>query len=132
MKPTITFGEFLNQKRKSRNISLRRFAEQAGISPVYMCNMEKDRNPAPSEEVLNHMVKLLLLTEEETALFFDLAAKSKKLPSVSQDLPGYIMDRDIVRVALRTAKDVDATDEEWQEFISMLETRRQSSQEEPQ
>ena len=78
------------------------------------------------------MVKLLLLTEEETALFFDLAAKSKKLPSVSQDLPGYIMDRDIVRVALRTAKDVDATDEEWQEFISMLETRRQSSQEEPQ
>jgi hypothetical protein len=34
------------------------------------------------------------------------------------------MERDIVRVALRTAKDVDATDEEWQEFISRLEKRR--------
>lgn len=126
MDNTFTFGEFLKEKRKCRNISLRRFAELAGISPVYMCNMEKDRNPAPSEEVLNRMVKLLLLSEEETALFFDLAAKSKKMPSVSQDLPEYIMDRDIVRVALRTAKDVDATDEEWQEFISKLESKRKT------
>lgn len=38
---------------------------------------------------------------------YDLAAKSKSTPTVSKDLPEYIMDRDIVRVALRTAKDVD-------------------------
>ena len=94
MEDTATFGGFLKEKRQSKNISLRKFAELAGISPVYMCNMEKDRNPAPSEEVLNRLVKLLLLTEEETALFFDLAAKSKKIPAVSQDLPAYIMDRD--------------------------------------
>lgn len=132
MEDTATFGGFLKEKRQSKNISLRKFAELAGISPVYMCNMEKDRNPAPSEEVLNRMVKLLLLTEEETARFFDLAAKSKKIPAVSQDLPAYIMDRDIVRVALRTAKDVDATDEEWQAFIAMLEAKRKAGQEEPQ
>lgn len=39
------------------------------------------------------------------------------------------MDKDIVRVALRTAKDVDATDEEWQEFIAHLEERRRKIQE---
>ena len=39
------------------------------------------------------------------------------------------MDRDIVRVALRTAKDVDATDEEWQEFIAQLKARRRNNQE---
>jgi hypothetical protein len=49
--------------------------------------------------------------------------------TVSQDLPEYIMDKDIVRVALRTAKDVDATDEEWQEFIAHLEERRRKIQE---
>lgn len=48
---------------------------------------------------------------------------------VTQDLPEYIMDKDIVRVALRTAKDVDATDEEWQEFIAHLEERRRKIQE---
>lgn len=124
-----TFGSFLNKKRKQREISLRSFAGQADISPVYMCNMEKDRNPAPSEEILLKMVKLLLLSDEETKTFFDLAAKSKATPTVPQDLPEYILDRDIVRVALRTAKDADATDEEWQEFISMLAARRKNIQE---
>ena len=42
---------------------------------------------------------------------------------VSADLPEYIMERDIVRAALRTAKEVDATDEEWQEFIDRITQR---------
>ena len=79
---------------------------------------------------MERMVKALLLTDGERVLFYDLAAKTKSTPTVSQDLPEYIMDRDIVRVALRTAKDVDATDEEWQEFISMLQSRRKKIQEE--
>lgn len=127
-----TFGTYLTAKRKERNISLRKFAEQLDISPVYMCNMEKDRNPAPSEEVMEHMIELLLLDAEEKAYFYDLAARSRDIPTVSRDLPEYIMNRDIVRVALRTAKDVDATDEEWQEFIAMLEAKRKKIQEESQ
>lgn len=79
---------------------------------------------------MERMVKALLLSDGERVLFYDLAAKTKSTPTVSQDLPEYIMDRDIVRVALRTAKDVDATDEEWQEFISMLQSRRKKIQEE--
>ena len=62
-------------------------------------------------------------------MLYDLAAKTKNNTVVSQDLPDYIMDRDIVRVALRTAKDVDATDEEWQEFIARLEARKRNEQE---
>ena len=64
-----------------------------------------------------------MLNKEETEEMYDLAAKSKNIPTVSSDLPEYIMDKDIVRVALRTAKDVDATDAEWQEFIEKLNTR---------
>ena len=62
-------------------------------------------------------------------MLYDLAAKAKNSTVVSQDLPDYIMERDIVRIALRTAKDVDATDEEWQEFIASLEARRRKKQE---
>ena len=125
-----TFGGFLHNKRLEKRFSLRKFAEMLKISPVYLCDMEKDRNPAPSEDILNRMVKLLLLTEAERPYFYDLAAKSKTATTVPQDLPEYIMNRDIVRVALRTAKDVDATDEEWQEFISMLEAKKKANQEE--
>lgn len=126
---SITFGEFIKGKRQNKGISLRRFAEQLNISPVYLCNMEKDRNPAPKDDVLSRMAQMLVLNDEDTRLLYDLAAKSKSNPTVSKDLPEYIMDRDIVRVALRTAKDVDATDEEWQAFIEMLEARRRKIQE---
>lgn len=130
METKETFGSFIKKKRLLRQISLRKFAELLDISPVYMCNMEKDRNPAPKDDILSHMAELLLLSEQETETLYDLAAKSKSTPTVSRDLPEYIMDRDIVRVALRTAKDVDATDEEWQEFIAKLEARRRKIQEE--
>lgn len=129
MNTNNTFGSFIKEKRLLRNISLRKFAEQLDISPVYLCNMEKDRNPAPKDDILSCMTNLLLLTDSEAETLYDLAAKSKNSPTVSKDLPEYIMDKDIVRVALRTAKDVDATDEEWQEFIARLEERRRGIQE---
>lgn len=125
-----SFGELLKRKRISKGISLRAFATDMGISPVYMCNIEKGRNPAPSDELVDKMAEALQLSNEEKVLFFDLAAKTKNGTAVSRDLPKYIMNRDIVRTALRTAKDVDATDEEWQEFIAMLESNRKKAQKE--
>jgi transcriptional regulator with XRE-family HTH domain len=110
-------------KRISKNITLRGFAGLIGISPVYLCNIEKNRRAAPSEEVLDKIAEILTLTQQETEEMLDLAAKSKNIPMVALDLPEYINERDIVRVALRTAKDVDATDEEWIEFIERLQKR---------
>ena len=39
-------------------------------------------------------------------------------------LPDYIRQHDIVRAALRVAKEVDATDEEWKAFMEMLQNRQ--------
>lgn len=118
-----TFGSFLTERRIARDITLRGFASRLGISPVYMCNIEKDRRAAPTEDVLEKMAEVLLLNKEEKSELLDLAAKSKNAPAVALDLPEYINEREIVRVALRTAKDVDATDEEWLEFIERLQKR---------
>jgi transcriptional regulator with XRE-family HTH domain len=118
-----TFGSYITQRRLERDMTLRGFAGKLGISPVYMCNIEKDRRPAPSVDLLDKMAALLLLSVEDKAEMLDLAAKSQNSPSVAVDLPEYINERDIVRVALRTAKDVDATDEEWLEFIERLKKR---------
>jgi len=118
-----TFGSFITQKREERDYTLRGFAGKLGISPVYMCNIEKDRRNDPADEILEKIAALLLLNKEEKAEMLDLLAKAKKKPAVAADLPEYINERDIVRVALRTAKDVDATDEEWQEFIKRLQKR---------
>ncbi len=37
------------------------------------------------------------------------------------------MDREIVRAALRTAREADATDQEWQDFIDQINLRMRSS-----
>ena len=120
----MNFGEFLREKRQEREITLRKFAEMAGISPVYMSTLETNQRHAPKDEILERMVRLLLLSKEEEELFYDLAVKSAFSPRVSGDLPEYIINHEIVKIALRTAKDADATDDEWQEFIEKLRKRK--------
>ena len=117
-----TFGAFVRQKRMEQGLSLRGLAARLGLSPVYMSNIETDRKPAPSQENLDKLAEELHLSKADRELFLDLAAASHKM-KVPADLPEYIMERDIVRAALRTAKEVDATDAEWQEFIDRITKR---------
>lgn len=59
------------------------------------------------------------LTEDEKNQLFDLAALAKD-NTVSPDLPEYIMEHELVRVALRRARDVDAGKEEWEKVIKIF------------
>ena len=93
-----TFGSFLREKRIARGLTLRGMAAKLDLSPV----------------------------KPEREWMLDLAAKSKQ-NRVSADLPDYIMDREIVRAALRTAREADATDQEWQDFIDRINRRMRSS-----
>lgn len=121
-----TFGSFVRQKRMEQGLSLRGLAARLDLSPVYMSNIETGRKPVPARENLDKLTLELHLSKEEQELLLDLAARPETM-RVSADLPEYIMERDIVRAALRTAKEVDATDEEWQEFIDRITKRTPSS-----
>lgn len=117
-----TFGSFVREKRQSIGLSLRTLAAKLDLSPVYLSNIENDRRPAPTRAYLERLEQELHLSKVETEQMLDLAAKSQN-NRVSADLPDYIMDREIVRTALRTAKEADATDKEWQDFIDRINRR---------
>ena len=117
-----TFGGFVREKRRACGLTLRGLAAKLELSPVYMSNIENSRRAAPTHEYLDRLAEILQLDKADQERLLDLAAKSKE-QCVSADLPEYIMERDIVRAALRTAKEVDATDEEWQAFIDRLTQR---------
>lgn len=104
-----TFGSFVREKRQSIGLPLRTLAAKLDLSPVYLSNIENDRRPAPTRAYLERLEQELHLSKVETEQMLDLAAKSQN-NRVSADLPDYIMDREIVRAALRTAKEADATD----------------------
>lgn len=112
-----TFGRFLISKRQENEISARQLAIALDYSAVYICDIEKDRRPVP-DEILERLPILLHLNETETDEMYDLAAKSRN--TVSADLPEYIMEKDIVRAALRTAKKNNVTDKQWEDFIRRI------------
>jgi len=119
------FGTYIRSKRVALEpfISLRKMAELLNLSPVHMSNIETGRETAPKKDVLVNLTRILKLEKQEQDLFYDLAAETKNKPAVPSDLPEYITAHEYAKVALRVAKEVDATDEEWIEFITKLKTR---------
>lgn len=118
-----SFGSFVRAKRLEVDITLRGMAQILDISPVYMSNIETDRNPAPKADILEKLAKALRLDKHEREIMYDLAAQSKNYAAIPGDLPEYISANAYARIALRMAKDVDATDTEWIEFIEKLKKR---------
>jgi len=120
----MTFGEFIIQKRKERDMSARQLAHSLKISAVYMCDIEKGRKSPDSDGFLDNLRETLALSEEEADIMYDLVAVARN--SVSPDLPRYIMENELVRAALRTAKKNQASDEKWIKFIKEVTLERGS------
>ncbi|MFQ9205119.1 MAG: helix-turn-helix domain-containing protein [Flavonifractor plautii] len=111
----MTFGAFISTRRKEAKLNLRDTAKHLGISNGYLCDIEQGRRPAPEGAFVERISSFLELDKQEHEMLLDLAADSRQ--TVPADLPDYIRQHDIVRAALRVAKEVDATDEEWKAFI---------------
>ncbi len=116
------FGEFIQRKRMERKIPLRKMAESIGISAPYLSDIEKDRRNPPEMDKLELISQILLLSEDEKSTMLDLAGRKRN--SVAPDLPSYIMAREYVSAALRTARDLDAGEEEWMKFVAELKKRK--------
>lgn len=113
------FGKFVREKREEKKINLRKLAEILAIAPAYMSDIEKSRRYPPDKEKIEKIATTLELTKDEKNQLFDLAALAKD-NTVSPDLPEYIMEHELVRVALRRARDVDAGKEEWEKVIKIF------------
>ena len=118
----MTFGAFIKEKRQNKGITLRAFADMIDIAPAYMSDIEKSKRNAPTQEILEKMVKVLELSNEEANELFDLAASSKD--AIAQDLKEYVSDNQNVRVALRKAKDLNLGDDEWIKIIEEMVNKK--------
>ena len=97
-------------------------AEMLHMSAPYLSDIEKGRRNPPEIEKLELIANILLLTSEEKSTMLDLAGKMRN--SVAPDLPEYIIGRDYVSAALRTARDLDAGEAEWMRFVDELKKRK--------
>ena len=120
------FGEFVAERRKAKDISLRGMAELLDLSPAYWSDNEKGRRNPPNINKLEEIAKLLELSQEETDNMIDIASEDRD--EIPMDLPEYIKDNNLARIALRKARKKDesegsevVTQKAWLEFIKALE-----------
>lgn len=120
------FGEFVAEKRKAKDISLRKMAELLDLSPAYWSDIEKGRRNPPNINKLEEIAKLLSLSQEETDMMIDMASEDRD--EIPMDLPEYIKDSDLARTALRKARkkeeiegNTDITERAWKDFIKALD-----------
>lgn len=116
------FGEFIKDKRLQAHITLRSFAESLGVSAPYVTDVEKDRKNPFNNDLLEKAASILHLDDEEKVEMYDLAGEKRN--EIAPDIPDYIMQRDYVSAALRTARDLDADEADWQRFVDELKKRK--------
>jgi transcriptional regulator with XRE-family HTH domain len=115
------FGDFVSFKRHEREITSLQMAETLGLSPGYYCDIEKNRSNPPDKTILAKLIETLRLSVEDIHTFYDLAGKARS--EAPPDLPEYINENQVVRVALRLAKEKGSSDD-WRRFIYDIENRK--------
>ena len=121
-KESAPFGEYMRQRREQLGKTMRAFAAEVEISPAYLCDIENG-NRKPPERFLDKFAKALGITHsDELNQFYDLAGVSKN--GQHTDINSYIDALPSARMALRTAKDKNFTDEDWLELIKIIKQKK--------
>jgi transcriptional regulator with XRE-family HTH domain len=112
-----SFGEYIKARREVLGKSIRGLAQELGMTPVYLSDIEKGNRYAP-EKYLGRMIEVLKISRDDINCFYELAGKSRN--DNFPDLTDYIGKMDIVRIALRTARDLNISNSQWQDFIDEI------------
>lgn len=115
------FGEYLAALREDRDFTLRELARQLGVSAPFLSDVEKNRSAPLTKDRLDKVAEVLHLNTDEKTTMFDLVGRQRN--TVAPDLPEYIIGRDYVAAALRTARDLNAGEAEWLKFVEELKKR---------
>ena len=115
-----TFGTFIKEKRLEKGINLRKLAELLVLAPAYIGDIENGNRNSPSSDKMEKLVEVLGLNEEERNEMYDLAAKDRD-NTVAPDISQYVKSNDLVRVALRKARNLNLGEQEWLKIIENME-----------
>lgn len=124
------FGNFISSKRKEKGISLRMMAKDLNISISYLSDLEQGNKMPPNSsnekyrDLIINIIDYLNMNDadKEKCLNFadnDLAKKGH----ISNDITDYIGQTPLASVALRKAKDLNYSDEDWKRIIDNFDKK---------
>lgn len=120
------FGVFLKEKRQQKNMSLRELSNKANITHTYIAKIENGSKPPPSDDVLLRLAKGLSLDNGSAEIFFDLAAKCKRLNDdknfyLPADVSEYLINIESAKSLIRKASKLGNSNEFWNELLKQFE-----------
>ena len=121
------FGDYIRKKRLSdpRELTMSDIAKHLGISVSYVSAVENRNKRAFDGEMLKKLADFLNLTEDETALMFDLAGRENHdVPYDIEDTLMYEEVGELARYALRQSKKGFIKEEDWKTFIRQMEEKK--------
>jgi HTH-type transcriptional regulator, competence development regulator len=118
---TETFGARVRKLREAKKatnpaFSLRRFAQEVGVSATFLSRTENDQGPPPGAEKVMKIAELLGENPDELLALADKV--DPELPEIIREKPRAMAD------LLRTVRDQELTDEDIRAVTEGLTSRR--------
>jgi transcriptional regulator with XRE-family HTH domain len=110
-----TFGQILKEIRRTKNISQRELAIQAGVDFTYISKLENDKLPPPAVETVLKLAAILDIPKE---LF--LATSGKVEDEIRETIAG---STEAVKF-LNEARQMQLTNDEWDKLLINLKKLR--------
>jgi len=123
----MRFGDYIRKKRLAdpRELTMQNVADHLDISLSYMGAIENRRKPPFNGDKLEQLAEFLRLSEEETALMFDLAGReTREVPYDIEDTLMYEEVGTLARYALRQSKAGFIKEDDWKTFIREMEAKK--------
>ncbi len=114
------FGLFVRQRREELGLSVRGMAAELDMTPTYLSDIEKGNRSAPTK-YLDKIRIVLKIPQEQTNPFCDLAFSSRG--HQHEDINPYLGEHPVARVALRRARDLNLSDDQWEAIIRQMESQ---------
>ena len=116
------FGQFISEQKHKHSLQSKELAEMLDISMGYLSQLEHGKRVCPDQKLLEKMIEVFNLNEEERCIIYDLYEKASG--KLSPDIVEYVQSKNIVKKALRAAKALNATDNDWEMFIDAIKNEQ--------
>ena len=121
-----SFGRKLKELRQLNKVSLRSLANELGMSPTFLSDIENERRLPPTSDKFANSIdiiqRVLNLNDSETEQL-RLCADEDLFEKgfIAKDLENYMKNSPKAQVAMRKAISTNAPDSKWDKIIKILE-----------
>lgn len=122
MKSKTDFGQFISEQKNKHSLQSKDLAKKLGISMGYLSQLEHGKRFCPDISLIKKMIEIFELNTDEVYILYDLY--EEVTGNLSQDIKEYIQSNVIIKKVIRYAKEISASEKEWERIIEFLKNEQ--------